>query len=80
MVDPFFLAGIVGMLLVLIGFFGVQSHRMHQDNLSYDILNLVGSILLVIYGIAGAAWPFVVLNGVWALYSLKDVMGDLMKK
>lgn len=74
------LLGILGMILILIGFFGVQTHTMNQDDLSYDILNFLGSALLVSYGVAGHAWPFVILNGVWALYSLKDILNDTLYK
>ncbi len=52
------------MTLILVGFFLIQSHKLSQDDLSYDILNCIGSVLLIIYGIAGKAWPFVILNDV----------------
>ena len=74
------LLGILGMILILIGFFGVQTHKMNQDALSYDILNFLGSALLVYYGVIGHAWPFVILNSVWALYSLKDIVSDVRHK
>lgn len=78
--DPFFLMGIAGMILILIGFFMVQSHRWSQDSIKYDIVNFIGSTLLVLYGISGNAWPFVILNSVWAIYSLKDVLGDIVAR
>jgi hypothetical protein len=78
MLDLSLLIGLLGMLLILTAFFLIQSHKLSQDDLSYDILNFVGSVLLIIYGIAGKAWPFVVLNSVWALYSLKDSIQDLL--
>ena len=78
--DPYFIAGIAGMLLILLAFFMVQSHTWSQDDLIYDFVNFLGSLLLVIYGVAGHAWPFVILNSVWGLYSLKDVLADMMKK
>lgn len=74
------IAGIAGMLMILLGFFGVQTHRLSQDALRYDVLNAAGSLLLVYYGVVGHAWPFVILNSVWALYSLKDIVVDLRKK
>ena len=76
--NPYFLMGIGGMILILIAFFMVQAHKWSQDALIYDAVNFLGSTLLVIYGVAGKAWPFVVLNGVWAIYSLKDLIGDLV--
>ncbi len=72
--------GIAGMILVLIGFFMVQSHRWSSDSIRYDIINLIGSILLVFYSIAGKVWPFVILNSILAIYSLKDVLGDIVAR
>ncbi len=79
MIDLSFAVGILGMFLILFGFFMTQSHRWSQDDLSYDVVNLIGSCLLIVYGVAGNAWPFVILNAVWALYSLKDVVQDTQK-
>lgn len=75
-IDIFLLIGVLGALCVLVGFLLVQRHIWTQDSLSYDILNCAGSSLLLIYGWAGEAWPFVALNAVWALYSLKDIIND----
>jgi len=79
-VDLPLVIGIIGMILILVAFFQVQSHAWSQDGLAYDVVNFAGSVLLVIYGITGGAWPFVILNGVWALYSLKDIILDLTPK
>ncbi len=75
-----FLAGILGMCCILVGFFLVQSHRLSQDSLKYDLLNFMGSALLIWYGVTGKAWPFVILNSIWALYSLKDIVFSDLKK
>lgn len=68
--------GVIGMALILWTFTMVQSHRWNQDSLRYDIFNAVGSALLVAYALEARAWPFVLLNGVWALYSAKDILAD----
>ena len=75
--DFYFLLGITGMLCILGGFLLIQTHRVTADSLLYDVLNFAGSGMLVIYGVAGKVWPFVILNGVFALYSLYDVIKDL---
>ncbi|HLC76032.1 MAG TPA: hypothetical protein VJB82_02860 [Candidatus Peribacterales bacterium] len=77
--DPFLILGIIGMICILVGFLLTQRHIWTQDQTRYDIVNFVGSALLLIYALEGRAWPFVILNGVWALYSLKDVIADLGK-
>lgn len=76
--DPFLILGIIGMICILVGFLLTQLHIWTQDQIRYDIVNFIGSALLVIYALEARAWPFVILNGVWALYSLKDVIADLI--
>ena len=75
--DIYFLMGILGMLCILAGFLLIQTHKVTADSILYDVLNFVGSALLVIYGIAGNVWPFVILNGIFAVYSLYDIVKDL---
>lgn len=79
-IDPFLLLGIIGMLLIIVGFLGIQTHRISQDDLSFDLLNCIGSLLLVVYAIAGKVWPFAILNGMIFVYSLKDIVQDIRKK
>ena len=78
--DIFFLQGLLGMILILVAFFLSQNHKLSTDSLTYDLLNFTGSVFLVIYGVTGKAWPFVILNTVWGLVSLRDVILDLMPK
>lgn len=78
--NPFLILGITGMICILYGFLMTQLHRWNQDQTRYDIVNFLGSALLLIYAVEGRAWPFVILNGVWALYSLKDVVGDVFRR
>lgn len=80
MLDPWLAAGIAGAACILWGFLMIQTHRWTEDDFIYDLANFVGSALLVAYGVAGRAWPFVVLNGVWAVYSLRDLPGDLARR
>lgn len=75
--DPFLLLGIVGMACILLAFLLEQRGIWKNDGLAYDVANCLGSFLLVAYAIAGRSWPFIVLNAVWGLYSLYDVIMDL---
>lgn len=72
--DLFLLIGIVGMAGILLGFVMVQTHTWTQDDVVYDLVNGIGSILLVISAVASRAWPFVILNTIWGLYSMRDVL------
>lgn len=75
--DIFLIIGISGMVLILLAFFMNQANKWKNDDLIYDLVNLLGSVLLIIYAIPPLSWPFIVLNGVWAMVSLRDVYLDL---
>lgn len=68
------LIGICGAGTVLI-FFGLnQFGRLTSGSLVYDLGNAVGGTLLVVFAYLTDSMPFLVLNGVWALVSWKDVL------
>jgi len=68
------LIGILGAVIILFSFLMVQLHRWSPDDWIYDILNFVGSGLLIINAALTHAWPFLVLNAIWALSGLYDVI------
>jgi hypothetical protein len=78
--DIFFVIGVVGMILILLAFLLNQISVWKQNTLLYDSCNALGGFLLVVYAFDGKAWPFVILNGVWTLYSVKDVLVTLVHK
>lgn len=72
--------GIIGAVLVLFAFVMNELNRWKSTWLRYDFVNFVGSAFLVWYGLLIHGYPFVVLNAIWALVSLRDVFLDLKKK
>lgn len=76
--DFYTIIGIIGMCAILVAFLLNQMNIWKQDMLSYDTCNAIGSVLLIAYAYNGKVWPFVILNTVWAAYSLKDVMQKLL--
>lgn len=76
----FLLLGVCGMCMILYTFLMNQSGRLKNNDFAYDFWNAVGSLLLLIYSIAGHAWPFVILNIVWLAYSVRDAVMDLQRK
>ncbi len=74
------LIGASGATLILIAFILEQTHRWKDTDLKYDVVNLLGSALLIVYAVMLGSYPFLVLNGVWALVSLRDVIVDLKRK
>jgi hypothetical protein len=77
--DIFLIIGFVGMALILLAFFMNQVKRWNQDDLVYDLVNFIGSALLVVSAVPARSWPFVILNTVWALVSFKDVITDIQR-
>lgn len=75
--DFYYLTGIVGCALILFAFLMGQSGRWKEDDLIYDVVNFFGSTFLVIFAVSGGLWPFIILNSVWGLYSLHDIVADL---
>ena len=72
--------GAVGAGIILILFLLNQTNRLKNDTVLYDGGNFFGAALLVAYSLLLDAYPFAVLNAVWALFSLRDVFRDLLKK
>jgi len=68
------------MTLILVAFLLEQRGIWKNDELVYDAANCVGSFLLVVYAVDGGSWPFIILNAVWGLYSLHDVILDIRKQ
>ena len=58
---------ILGALLILVPFAGLQLGRLEATSTSYLLLNLVGSALLAVLALGGAQWGFLLLEACWAL-------------
>lgn len=68
------LIGIAGAGIVLFAFIKVQLRHWTPETWHFDFFNFLGSALLVVYGYLLSSWPFVILNLVWAAFSLKDLI------
>lgn len=63
------LVQIVGALLILVAFAGVQFGRMDPATRWYLWLNFVGSLILAVLAYTGSQWGFLMLEGIWAIVS-----------
>ncbi len=66
--------GFIGMALVLIAFIQELRGSWKRILFIYAATNFLGGSLLVLYGINEKAWPFVILNSIWTLFSLKYML------
>lgn len=71
--------GIVGAIFILVAFILEQKKIWNSEMLRYDLVNFIGSAVLIVYGILIKGYPFVVLNSVWALVSLLDMVTDILR-
>jgi hypothetical protein len=60
---------IVGALLILVAFAGVQFGRLDPGTRAYLWPNFVGSVILAVLALTGQQWGFVLLETVWAAVS-----------
>lgn len=71
--------GTIGAFLILLAFILQQRHVWEAEDLKYDGVNLIGGLCLVIYAVMLKSYPFLILNGVWAIISLRDVVQDILR-
>ena len=71
--------GSIGATFILMAFILNQFHKWKDTDLKYDIVNTVGSLLLVVFAWMIRSWPFLVLNMVWLVVSVRFVFLDLKK-
>jgi len=67
------------MMVTLTAFILNQIGKIDKDDFSYDLLNALGAGILILYAFLIKSWPFFVLNFIWALISVKDVIMDIKK-
>jgi hypothetical protein len=78
--DTSLIIGCAGAGIILVAFIAMQLHYVTDEDVRYDGANFAGSVLLVFYAYSGGSWPFVALNTIWGLVSLRDVVLFFVKK
>lgn len=66
--------GSLGATITLIAFVLNQTNRISNDNFYYDLANFASGVLLFIYAFILGSVPFMIINAVWGLVSLKDLV------
>ena len=62
--------GAIGTICVLLAYFLVSSRRINSESREFQLLNLVGAIMLAVYSLVLTAWSSVALNAIWAVIAL----------
>ncbi|MDP3313193.1 hypothetical protein [Lutibacter sp.] len=66
--------GFIGVFLILIAFFLNERELISTKNLWFILLNLVGATLACLASVLLNYWPFIILEGVWALISVNALV------
>lgn len=64
---------VAGALLILAAYALAQGRRLSDSSVAYLAMNLVGGAVLAVLAAAGREWGFLVLEGSWALISLRGL-------
>lgn len=71
---------VVGALAILGAFAAQQFHWLDASMLSYQLMNLAGSVLLDVVAIVEGQYGFILLESAWALVSLWGIIKILRKR
>jgi Na+-transporting NADH:ubiquinone oxidoreductase subunit NqrB len=62
--------GMIGAAMLLFGFYRVNSGKWTNKSFAYELDNLVGAVLIIIYQVRYHAFVTVVVNAIWAIIAL----------
>lgn len=65
--------GVVGSLLILFGFYRTSIGKWTGKSFWYELDNLVGAVLVIIYQVHYHAYISVVLNIIWAIVAFRGL-------
>lgn len=71
--------GYLGLILVLIPFILEELNKLDYRSKTYNILNIIGSAVLVWYSIQTKVYVFTIANLIWVLFALYALIKNKKK-
>jgi hypothetical protein len=65
--------GVIGAVLILLGFYRTSIGRWKNKSFIYELDNLVGALFLIIYQLHYHAYISVVVNVIWAIIAFRGI-------
>lgn len=65
--------GVVGAALILLGFYRTSVGRWKTRSFLYELDNLFGALLLIVYQLYAGAYISVVVNTIWAIVAFRGL-------
>jgi lipid-A-disaccharide synthase-like uncharacterized protein len=72
--------GIIGGILILFGFYRISIGRWTGKSFWYEMDNLIGSVLILVYQIHYRVYVSVILNIIWAIVALRGLSSYAERK
>ena len=79
MVNAIYL-GYAGLLFILTAFVLNISKKINTDSKLYNILNLIGGTSLAYYSFTLKSIPFIILQAIWAVFALYNLIRVFVRK
>jgi len=68
------IVSVLGALAILGAYIANQLRFIGPSNMSYSVMNFIGSTILTVIAVIEVQWGFILLEGVWALMSLWGII------
>ena len=72
--------GFIGVTILLVAFFLNLKDLIKKDSLAYLLLNILGGGIACFASVLIKYWPFIILEGTWALVSAYGLIQYFNKK
>lgn len=67
--------------IAVVAAYGLNSYqKIKSDSITFQLLNLIGAILLIINSIYKQAYPFTFINSVWSVIAIVAIMEIIRKR